>query len=272
MQVVILQNREPRTVEGIEYPRPSPMSIPVSYDQGDRGPHTTILTVRSFDYGIYEALRDTLDHNVAVLSSPGIGLTRIQEGSNASSINDSSFDKRYFTASSIQMGYTRRGNPVVAYAHIPISLANPSTVYRLTYKDSRSLKGGAAPIPNEEFLSVLENEGNGVIIVDHAALITAGSGSFSLEQAAQHPQTRGFFNGDQASIEQYLKIYQRVSGRDEITIRFGKTDFPSDNSLAWCRFLVLGNRLDHYDTAQFDANKDVNTQHHVKVLGALPPH
>ena len=107
-------------------------------------------------------------------------------------------------------GKTRHGKPVVVYGHVPNYFSNPANVAKAI--DDGKLVNGAGIMPQDEFYSLLDQEGNGrVFVVDHDTLRKSTSGVIKVDEALAHPQTVPFLGG-QENAERYLAAHKKAYG------------------------------------------------------------
>ncbi len=243
INLVIVENNDKRIVTGRQYPELGEIASnkKIDYFPGNFG------VVDAFDAAAHDGAR--------VLFAPEVGLMKL--GLMRIAGTGSLLERNLFlTSSSVSMGYSKgkAGKPVVAYAHIPTMLSDP--VYVRQRIADKTLRGGAAEISREEFSRILENEGNGVIVVNYSALEKAGSGEFSLTNAAKHPQLKAFLGGDKTIIAQYLDAYKTVyGGRETIgVVGFRKKDFPAKAENPRGRLLAFGGNYNNVFSANLNFN------------------
>ena len=155
--------------------------------------------------GLSEALQACQDANCEALFMPELALARINAD------KDSFLWKNYFSTPSLKAtGRTRAGNAVVVYAHIPNYFSDPTNIRDAVKGDK--LVNGAGIISQEDFYSLLKQEGNGRVFgVGDSALKDASSGIITIEDALKHPQTIPFLGGKEIA-EKYLEKYQKIYG------------------------------------------------------------
>ncbi|MBI2148876.1 hypothetical protein HYU23_04295 [Candidatus Woesearchaeota archaeon] len=130
-------------------------------------------------------------------------------------------------------GTTKQGAKVVVYAHENNYFSNPANVKDAV--DNKKLVNGAGPMPQDQFYSLLEREGNGrVFVVDYDKLKRSSSSVISVDDALYHPQTIPFL-GSKDTAERYLVKHRKVYG-DKIGV--WHTDDLEDEPMA--RMLFLG--------------------------------
>ncbi|MBI2148785.1 hypothetical protein HYU23_03830 [Candidatus Woesearchaeota archaeon] len=132
-------------------------------------------------------------------------------------------------------GKTKGGKNVVVYAHENNYFSNPANVKDAV--DNKKLVNGAGPMPQDQFYSLLEREGNGrVFVVDYDKLKRSSSGVISVDYALDHPQTIPFLGGKDIA-ERYLAKHRKVYGNK---IGVWHTDDLKDEPMARMRYLGYG--------------------------------
>ncbi len=163
-----------------------------------------------------------------------------------------------FTTMSAKItGRSRRGNAVVVYAHVPTSLCDPTNVRRLI--DGNAVINGALPIPEEEFLALLDQDGNGrVFVVDHSRLhigtrwgrYIESFGIFGGGDALDNPQTIPFLGGRKIAAD-YVAAHKRNCNRGSID--FGHSGDLADRPIGRILYFGSNNSLCDYHHIDRDA-------------------
>lgn len=170
----------------------------------------TVINEREFyrkgTYGVAESLKDCNTAGYQALFIPELAMAK------ADAEKDSVLWQKWFLAPSVRVtGKSKQGNNVVVYAHVPTSLSDPANIR--TMINNKSLVNGAGPMKEDEFYSLLEQDGNGkVFVIDYDKLKSFTSGIIKVDDALEHPQTIPFFGG-KAIAEYYLAKYRDVYGK-----------------------------------------------------------
>ncbi len=157
-------------------------------------------------YGVADSLKACNDAGYQPLFMPELAMAR------ADADKDSRLWQTWFLAPSVRVtGKSRKGNPVVAYAHVSTSLSDPANIRKMI--DEKALVNGAGPMPQEEFYGLLDQEGSGkVFVVDYAKLRESKSDVVKVDEALAHPQVVPFLGGEQIA-QAYLAKHKDVYGK-----------------------------------------------------------
>ncbi|MBT4650977.1 hypothetical protein HOC13_00450 [Candidatus Woesearchaeota archaeon] len=146
------------------------------------------------------------------------------------------WQKEYVSPSVAVTGRTKRGNPVVIYAHVPNHLSNPVNLMEAINREKPD--PSCATIPMDEFYRLLELEDDkDVFVVDFKKLKKSFVSVLSLDEFIDNPQTIPFLGGE-ARAEAYMKKHKEFFG-DEIRISH-VTDYEFIEDQPSGRLLYLG--------------------------------
>ncbi len=148
------------------------------------------------------------------------------------------WNKWSFTPSAFVTGKSKGGNRVAAVVHVPSYASDPRNI--ATARAAGSLVNGALPISDAEVHRLLQLEGNGVMVVDHAKLLKSSVGRMSVDQTLNHVLTVPFCGSERLTILYVPRHSARYGG---VGVYFRKEDLESNTSLA--RLLLAGN-YDYY--------------------------
>lgn len=156
-------------------------------------------------YGVADSLKACSDAGYQALFMPELAMAR------ADADKDSILWQKWFLAPSARVtGRSKKGNSVVVYAHVPTSISDPSNIRKMI--DEKALVNGAGPMKEDEFYSLLEQDGNGrVFVVDYNTLKSSSSSVIKVDEALEHPQTIPFLGG-KTIAEAYLAKHRDVYG------------------------------------------------------------
>ena len=118
------------------------------------------------------------------------------------------WQKGFNSQSVVVTGRTKGGSAVVVYGHVPSYFSDPANIRR---SKERSLEDGAGYFPENEFESLLAQEGEGVFVVDYERLKSSVSGVIGVSEALDHPMVVPFLGG-QERAELYLRRHEQVVG------------------------------------------------------------
>jgi hypothetical protein len=110
----------------------------------------------------------------------------------------------YLTPSIQVTGKTKQGTPVVAYVHTKNYFSNSENII------NSHQTNGARVMPRESFFSVLDNEGDDIIVIDYNALRNSSSGIIEVRNAIKHPLLIPFCGSEERAkkyLEKHLEIY-----------------------------------------------------------------
>ena len=135
-------------------------------------------------------------------------------------------------------GRTKRGNPVVVYAHVPNYFSESKNL--LDTIINKRLINGAGILPRKEFQRLLKLEDNhNVHAIDYYKTKAMNQVEMSLKRAFEHPETWDFLGGD--VLARYYLNKRKSKYFLEHKITFNWADDLTDEPVA--RLLGLGKRI-----------------------------
>ena len=197
-----------------------------------------------YDVDLVQALATMQEQQYRALFMPGFADARI-----ASNQDSPLWEDWYLTQSLKATGTTKTGTPVVVYVHIPHYFSDPK---HLAAAKEQGLHNGAAPFPKKELEKLLRLEdGQNVVVLDHATLKNAKYGLITVEEALNHPQTIPFFSTKERA-ETYLDKHQHIIGPK---IQMGYVNDLAEQPLG--RLLFAGPRSHSCRLSDDDLSTDV---------------
>jgi hypothetical protein len=195
---------------------------------------------------IPDAMQSCINADRRMLFAPDIAELRIAAGPKHMIIT-----KWWTTASLIATGWSRQNKAVVVFAHVPHYFSDPQNVRNAL----KNLVEGTGELPKSEFLRLLDLEDSKkVFVVDHSALVKAGSDTLAVSEALAHPQTIPFIGGDELA-QRYLEKHKQVYG-DNISIYYWKNDSRKNQYLGrllffgGIYFIILNGGFNLYDNGR----------------------